>query len=65
MYIPDYNDLHDRYERQQQSELDKLPKCSNCDEPITDDHLYLINDEFICQRCLDGNFRKWTDDYVE
>lgn len=64
-YMPDYNDLYDRYQRQQESELARLPKCSCCGEAITDEHFYLINDEKICQACLDDNHRRFTDDYIE
>lgn len=44
--------------------LESLPNCDICGKPIQDKHLYLINDEFVCQDCLERDFRKWTDDYV-
>ena len=65
MYIPDYNDLHARYEAEQQAKLDKLPKCEYCGEPITDEHLYDINGDIICEECLNDNFRKPVEDYIE
>lgn len=37
---------------QQQKELEQLPRCSECDEPITE-YGYLINDEMICPECMD------------
>lgn len=55
----------DRYLAEQDRELEKLPKCADCGEPIQDDHFYLINDEPICPNCLDSNYRKDTEDYVE
>lgn len=64
-YIPDYNELHDRYEAEQQRQLDKLPKCSCCGEPIQDDFCFEINDELICEDCLNTYHRKSTDDYIE
>ena len=65
MGLPDYNDLFDRYEWERQRELDRLPKCRKCENPIQDDYLYCIDDELICERCLNENFRKETDDYIE
>lgn len=64
-YIPDYNDLHREYEARQERELERLPRCSECDEPITDDECYEINGELVCPCCLKENYRKRTEDYVE
>lgn len=52
------------HERQKEKELERLPVCEICGIPIQDEHCYLINDEFVCQRCLDRDFRKWTDDFA-
>ena len=65
MNIPDVYDLWEDHEREKEQELEKLPYCEICGEPIQDEHLYLINDEFVCQECLDRDFRKDVDDYVE
>lgn len=65
MNIPDYNEQYERYQAEQYRELRKLPKCAACDEHVTDDHFYLINDEVICPYCLEADYRKNTDDYVE
>lgn len=56
---------HDRYQEEQDKQLQKLPKCSICDEPIQDDHLYEINDEVVCEECLKDNFRKNVEDFIE
>lgn len=55
----------DRYDAEQQKQLEKRPKCSMCDEPIQNDFLYEINDEVICENCLEQNFRKNVEDYIE
>lgn len=55
----------ERHDAEQQQELDRLPVCSECDNPIQTDKLFLINDEFICPECLIDNYRKDTCDYVE
>ena len=65
MYIPDYIDQFNEHEARQQRELDRLPKCDYCDEPITGDYLYDINSVVICEACLNDNFRKPVEDYVE
>ncbi len=44
---------YDRYCNEQQKVLDRLPRCSECDEPIQDEYAYYINDELICQSCMD------------
>ena len=55
----------ERHLEDQDRQAEKLPVCSDCGGPIYDDHYYLINDEVICQSCLDDNYRKRTEDYVE
>lgn len=54
----------ERYAAEQEEELEKLPKCECCGEPIQDDFYYEINDEVICESCLNGHCRKDVDDYV-
>lgn len=65
MNIPDNYDLWEAHEQEQERQLEKLPVCEVCGNPIQDEHLYLINDEFVCPACLERDFRKETDDYVE
>lgn len=64
MNIPDNYDLWEAHDREREQALGKLPVCEICGKPIQDEHLYLINDEFVCPDCLDRDFRKDTDDYV-
>ena len=65
MNIPDNYDQFSEKERREKAWLDSLPVCETCCKPIQDEHLYLINDEFVCQKCLDRDFRKDTDDYIQ
>lgn len=47
------------WDREQANLLERLPVCAYCGEPITnDDYYYEINDEVVCQDCLDSYFRK-------
>ena len=65
MSIPDNYDQFEARERQQQKWLDSLPKCDHCGKQIQDEHFYLINNKFVCQCCLNRDFRKWTDDFID
>ena len=66
--IPDAYDMWVDHEARQQRELEeyiaRLPICSECGEPIMCDFLYKINDELICEHCMDKH-RRPTEDYVD
>ena len=47
---------------QQQKDLEQLPICSCCDEHITDDYCYIVNDEPVCEACLNSYYRRAVDD---
>lgn len=64
-YIPDYNDLYAAHERRQERALRKYPKCCYCEEPIQDEECFAICGKLICPGCLNDNYRKRTEDYVE
>ena len=51
----------ERHEHRQQKWLDSRPVCDICDEPIQDDHYYLINSDNICPNCMETYFRKEVD----
>lgn len=55
----------ERYDTEQARQLEKLPRCADCDEPIQDEHFYLINDECICPDCLESNYRKDTEAFID
>ena len=57
-------DFH-RYDAEKQAELDKRPTCHECGEKIQEDFCYEINGECICERCLNKNHRKHTEDFIE
>lgn len=54
---------YESYTAQQERELGKIPKCSECGNHIQDEMAYLINDELICERCMNG-FKVHVDDYI-
>ena len=64
MYVQDNYDRFVRHDTEQESALEKLPVCSECGEHIQDEHCFEINDEYICERCMNENHRKAVDDIV-
>lgn len=54
----------ERHMVKQEALLERFPYCESCGQAIQDDYFYLINDEFMCQACLDRDCKKYTDDYI-
>lgn len=61
-YIPDAYEQWERHDAEQERELQKLPRCSECDEPIQNEHCYEINGELICPDCMNDNHLKLVCD---
>lgn len=61
MYVPDNYDMFRTYDYEQQRRVKKLPRCSHCDEHITDDTAFYIEGEWICEDCM-NQFRKVVED---
>ena len=51
--IADFN----RYEDERERKLSHLPRCSHCDNYIQQESAYCIEGEYICDECMDMNFR--------
>lgn len=64
MYIPDNYDLWKQHDAEQQAQLDKLPECSECGKKIQDEYCFEVNDEYICDFCMNHNHRKAVEDIV-
>ena len=56
---------HALYEAQRERMLDRYPVCAHCGEPITDERLFDVDGELYHVSCAEGEFQKWTEDYVE
>ena len=54
---------HYRHEAEQEKALERLPECCECGERIEDDFCYVINDEIICETCME-QYRKFTTDVM-
>ena len=61
MNVPDNYDQWLSHEADQERRLAELPRCDICDEPIQDDHYYLINGDNVCPDCLENQFRRDVD----
>ena len=51
----------ERHDREQAKRLAERPRCDICDQPIQDEHYYLINGDNVCPECLNNEFRKDID----
>lgn len=65
MSLPDYNDLFDRHETERANAISRFPKCVYCDEHIFDDFLFDLDGDLVCETCLNENFKKHTEDYID
>lgn len=64
MSIPDNYSQWESYDREQTQQLERQPRCSICEQHIQEDFLYVINDEPVCEECLERDFRRCVEDYV-
>lgn len=55
---------YERYSSDQEAELEKYPVCCECGNPITDEKLVYINDEFMHLKCFKKEYVKNTEDFV-
>ena len=60
--VPDNYDMWAAHDAEQERELAKLPVCCECGEHIQSETCFEINDEIICEECLERNHKKYTDD---
>ena len=55
----------ERHMRALDAQLEKHPRCAECGHHIQDDECYEINEQLICPKCLNRNYKRWTDDYIQ
>lgn len=59
-------DIYDqwlRYDDEKERRLTERPVCVECDNHIQDETAFYINDEWICESCMD-TYRRTVEDYV-
>lgn len=54
-----------QHDAEKERRLAQMPICADCGNPVQEDHFYSINGEVICPDCMESNYRKDIDDYVE
>ena len=52
---------YDRYDAEQQRELKRLPRCNHCDCHIRDETAYYIDGEWICEECMDSEYKRQVE----
>ena len=52
-------------DRRQARRLMRRPRCCECHEHIQDDVCYEIGGKLICPECLEANYERNTDDYID
>lgn len=63
--MDDYNSLYDKHEEEQERQLSKLPRCCECGNRIQEDKLFDVFGDLYCESCMEKEFMKSTDDYIE
>lgn len=48
----------DAWDAEQNKRLEQFPECAECGEPIQDEFAYYINDEWICEQCMESYRRE-------
>ena len=61
--MPESYDAFARRDAEQENWLERQPVCVECKEHIQDDYLYDIGGNLYCERCLNREFRKDTENY--
>lgn len=59
-------DIYDqwlRYDDEKEQRLAERPICAECGEHIQDETAFYINDEWVCENCMD-TYRRTVKDYV-
>ena len=54
----------DRYDRQMSQLEAKLPQCEKCCRPIHDDIYYEIDNEILCEDCMQDMYAGSTHDWL-
>ena len=61
--VRDWDRYCEEQDRKYKKHKERLPICVECDKPIETDYCYEINDEYLCENCMD-NHRHLVDDLI-
>lgn len=59
--LDDFN----HYDIEMERRRARRPVCSNCGHNIQDEEAYLIDGNFICQKCMEDDFKVLVDDFLD
>ena len=62
--LPDNYDLFAKHDSEQEEKLKNLPICKACGEPIQTEYCYGNNGKYICEHCLEENYRHEVADLI-
>lgn len=65
MNIPDNYDLWEAQDIEQARREARLPVCDKCGKRIQDDFYWEIDGEILCERCMNDQYRYYTEDYID
>ena len=60
----DNYDLFKQHDAEQQSKLKMLPICRACEEPIQTEYCYGKNGKYICEHCLNEDYKHSVEDLI-
>lgn len=60
----DNYDLFKQHDAEQQSKLKMLPICRACEEPIQTEYCYGNNGKYICEHCLNEDYKHFVEDLI-
>lgn len=61
----DNYDLWQDHNARQEAWLSRRPQCEKCGKHIQDEHYFFINNEVLCQECMEDAYMFSTEDYGE
>jgi hypothetical protein len=63
--MPDNYEMWERHDRECEAMLDLLPVCDKCKKLIQDDFYFDIEEEILCEKCMEDKCMRRTEDYME
>ena len=63
--IPDNYDMWERHERECEARLARCPECEKCGKKIQSDFYFYIENEILCEGCMEDKYMRRTEDFME
>ena len=54
----------DRYDAEMAQKEARLPQCEKCGQYIHDDFYFEINNEMLCEKCMEMEYSRSTEDFL-